>query len=136
MHFMRVRRFVVVIPHNVVDGRLRFLNRFRRLVIVILYFLEGFMFLGKSNSTMVSFTFTMSAMTWNPASVISQSPKINFLTSCSIKFGVMRFVSRVSDLLRNPLLDLLRDFLSVPERSGSRKRLVNLLLSSSIDRAS
>ena len=28
MHFVRVRHFVVVIHHNVVDGPLRFLNRF------------------------------------------------------------------------------------------------------------
>ena len=102
--------------------------------IVILYFFEDFVFLGKSNSWMVSFTFTMSAMTCHPASVISQSPKINFLISCSMKFGVLRFVSGVSDhfervvgvplgvLLLNLLLDLLRDFLSVPERFGSWER--------------
>ena len=32
MHFVRVRHFVVVIHHNVVDSRLRFLNRFSGLV--------------------------------------------------------------------------------------------------------
>ena len=64
---------------------------------MILHFLEYSVFLGKSNSSMVSFTFTMSAMTWQPASVISQSPKINFLISCYIKFGVLRFVSGVRD---------------------------------------
>ena len=32
MHFVRVRHFVVVIPHNVDDGRLRCLNRFSGLV--------------------------------------------------------------------------------------------------------
>ena len=112
--------------------------------IVIWYFLEDFVFLGKSNSTMVSFTFTMSAMSWHPASVISQSPKINFLISCSTKFGVLRFVSGVSDhfeqhvvgvllgvLLQNHLPDLPRDFLLVPERFGSWERL-SLLRRSSV----
>ena len=89
--------------------------------------------MSKSNSTMVSFTFTMSAMTWQPASVISQSRQINFLISCFFKFGVLRFVSGDSDhfehvvgvlLLRNLMRDLLRDFLLVPERFGSWERLV------------
>ena len=32
VHFVILRRFVVVIHHNVVDGRLRFLNRFNGLL--------------------------------------------------------------------------------------------------------
>ena len=56
---------------------------------MIWFFLEDFVFVGKANSSMVSFTFTMSAMTWQPASVTSQSPKINFLIPCSIKFSVV-----------------------------------------------
>ena len=40
--------------------------------------LEDFVFLSKSNSTMVSFTFTM----LHPASVTSHSRRINFLISC------------------------------------------------------
>ena len=72
------------------------------------------------------------------ASVTSQSPKTNFLISCSIKFNVLIFVSGVSDhfehvvgvllgvLLRNLFVDLLRDFLwdflLVPERFGSWER--------------
>ena len=90
VHFVRVRHFVMVIPHNVVVGRLRFLNLFSGLT-------SEFVFSGKSNSSMVSFTFTMSAMTWQPASVTSQSPKTNFLMSCSVKFSVVRLVSGVSD---------------------------------------
>ena len=91
--------------------------------IVILYFLEDFVFLGKSNSSMVSFTFTMSAMTWHPASVTVQSRKIRFLISCLSGVGD-HFEHVVGVLpLRNLLLDLLRDFLSVPERFGSLERL-------------
>ena len=44
----------------------------------------------------MSFTFTMSAIR-QPASVISQSPSVNFLTSCSIKFSEVKFVSGTSD---------------------------------------
>ena len=77
MHFVRVRHFVVVVTrHNVVDGRHRFLNRSSGLVNRVFYFLEDFVFLGKSGSSMVSFTFTMSAMTWQPASVTCE---VNFL---------------------------------------------------------
>ena len=124
MHFVQVRHFVVVMMVVL------FSQPFRRL-----YFFEDFVFLGKSNSSMVSFTFTISAMTWQPPPVVSQSPKINFLISCPIKFGVLRFVSGASDhfehvvvvllgvLLRNLLLDLLQDLMSVPERFGSWERL-------------
>ena len=91
--------------------------------------------MGTSKSSMVSFTFTMSVMTWQPASVTSQSPKTNFLISCSIKFIVVRLVSGENGhcehvvgvllgvLLRNLLLDLLQDFRWVPERFGSWERL-------------
>ena len=96
MHFVRVRRFVVEIHHNVV-GRLLFSNVSADSSIAILYFFEDFVFLGKSKSSLVSLTFTMSAMTWKPRTVISQSPKIHFLISCSVKFGVLKFVSGVSD---------------------------------------
>ena len=47
MHFIRVRRFVVVIPRNVVDGRLRFLNRFSGLVNHDLVLLGRFHLLGQ-----------------------------------------------------------------------------------------
>ena len=49
----------------------------------------------------VSFTFTMSAMTWQPASVTSQPPKTNFLISCSTKFSVLRRVSGVNDRIEH-----------------------------------
>ena len=123
VHFVKVRHFVVVTEHKVVDGRLRFLNLFSG------RFNRDFVLVGRlrvleqiQDSSMVSFTFTMSAMIWQPASVTSQSPKTSFLISCSIKFSVLRFVSGVGDhfvhvvgvllgvLLRNLLLDLLRDF--------------------------
>ena len=47
MHFVRVRRFVVVIPHNVLDGRLRFLNRFSGLVNRDVVLLGRFRVLGQ-----------------------------------------------------------------------------------------
>ena len=47
MHFIKVRHFVVVKPHNVVDGRLRFLNRFSGLVNRDLVLLGGFRVLGQ-----------------------------------------------------------------------------------------
>ena len=58
VHFVRVRHFVVVIHPNVVDGRLRFLSRFSGPVNRDLV-LGRLRVLGKSNSSMVSFTFTM-----------------------------------------------------------------------------
>ena len=107
---------------------------------VILYFLEDVMFLGKSNSSMVSITFTMSAMTWHRAKVISQSLKINFLISCSNKVGVLRFVSGVNDHFEHVvgvILGVLPAGLPVGSctfRLSGKTR--NLILSSSIDRAS
>ena len=54
--------------NNVVDGRLRFPNLSSGLVNRDLVLLGRLRVLGQIHSTMVSFAFTMSAMTW-PASI-------------------------------------------------------------------
>ena len=90
------------------------------------------MFLGKSYSSMVSFIFTMSAMTWQPASVTSQSPKINFLIYCSIKFSVVITLNVWSGCFFGvPLRNLLRDLRLVHESFGSWEKTGYLILSSS-----
>ena len=66
-----------------------------------------FVFSDKSNSSMVSFTFTMSAMTWQPAPVTSQSTKVNILIYCSIKFSVVITLSVWSGCSRSSLAESL-----------------------------
>ena len=74
--FRQVRRFVEVIPHNVVDGRLRFLNHFSGHVNRDLVLLGRLRVLGQIQLLDGVIHLHDSAMTWQPASVTCE---VNFL---------------------------------------------------------
>ena len=124
----------MVIHHNVVDGRLRFAEPFRRTrQSLVLYFLEDFVFLGKSNSLMVSFTFTIfrdvSATSVSDFTVTQDQLLDALLHRIQRRDHFERAVKvLLGVLLRNLLRDFLRDFLwdllLVPELFGSWERLI------------
>ena len=118
VHFVRVRHVVVVMHHNVVDGRLRFLNRFSGLVnrdLVLLgrlrvlghiRFVDGVLHLRDFRDVLAT---SMSDLRSQLLGILIH--QIQRLDHFERVVGLLLGV-----LLRSLLRDLLRDFLLVPER--------------------
>ena len=114
------------------QGRLRFLNLFSGSVNRDVVLLERLRVLGQIQSLDGAIHLHDVRDDLQSAPLTSQSPKTNFLISCSINFIVLRLASGVIDtfehvvgvLLGVLLRNFLWNFLLVPERFGSWERLV------------
>ena len=120
MHFIKVLHFVVVIPHNVVDCRLRFLNRISRLVNRHLVLLGRLRVLGQIQlfDGVIHLNGVRGDLpTCNSDLAVTQDQLLDFLLHqiprrdhCERVVGVLLLRSLLRDLLR----DFLRDLLSLP----------------------